>query len=205
MSHPNNQSARDAGLALYVKPGAFAHFFPLLQKGITMEVEVGCTIKQFLEDQIGLSPDYVEKRIQTIFLDAKPVDDLATAVIRNGATLTLSAAMPGLLGAMLRKNSICAALRCQITHMEGEEAGSSGKGFVIMRLFNFLGREVGPTILKQGVGVSGDDLQELLEQKDAPLWGEVEKFTINGEKSSTEELGKAVLTGKHVFLQVCEV
>lgn len=202
MSHPNNQPTWDTVLSLFVKPGAFAHFFPLLQKGITMEVELGCTIKAFLEDQIGLSPDYVENRIQTIFLDAKPVDDIATAVIRNGATLTLSAAMPGLLGAMLRKNSICAALRCQITHMEGEDAGSSGKGFVIMRLFNFLGREVGPTILKQGVGVNGDDLQDLLGQKDAPLWDEADALSIDGEHISVKELVKGDLSGKRVFLQV---
>ncbi len=201
--NPKNPSW-DTRLSLTAKPGALAHFFPLLQKGITIEVEVGCTIKQLLEDQLGLTSEYVEKRIQTIFLDSKPVDDPGKAVIRNGATLTLSAAMPGLLGAMLRKQSICAVLRCQITHIEEKEALSSGKGFVVLRLFNFLGREVGPTLLKQGVGVSGDDIMALMGQQDAPIWGEVDEFALNGKKMTAKGLGKEILLGKTVFLQVRE-
>jgi hypothetical protein len=186
-------------ISITVKPDTFTPFFPLLQTGVTLEVDVGCTIKELLEDQIGLAPDYVEQRIQTIFLDAKPVDDPGTAVVRNGASLTLSAAMPGLLGAMLRKQSICAVLRCQITHTEAEEAGYSGKGLVVLRLFNFLGREVGPELLRQGVGVSGDDLQDLLGKSSDPFWEEME---LNGEDVDAAGLGKEVLSGKHVFLQV---
>ena len=204
MTHPNNPGNLpwDTTLSLFVKPGAFTHFFPILQKGVTIEVEVGCTIKQLLEDQIGLTPDYVEKRIQTIFLDAKPVDDPDKAVIRSGATLTLSAVMPGLLGAMLRKNSVCAALRSQITHMEEEGAPASGKGFVMLRLFNFLGREVGPTLLKQGVGVSGEDLQDFLGQGNDPLWGEVEKLVLNGERTDVQGLREKVWSDKQVFLEL---
>lgn len=204
MTHTNNleNSAWDANLSLFVKPGAFTYFFPILQKGVAIEVEVGCTIKQLLEEQIGLAPDYVEKRIQTIFLDAKPVDDLGTAVIRDGATLTLSAAMPGLLGAMLRKSSICAVLRCQITHIEEEEAQSSGKGLVMLRLFNFLGREVGPTLLKQGVGVSGEDFQDFLGQGYEPPWGEVEKLVLDGQETDVKRLREKVWSDKQVFLEL---
>ena len=204
MGNTDNQRnpAWDATLSLFVKPGAFTYFLPILQKGVAIEVEVGCTIKQLLEEQIGLTPDYVEKRIQTIFLDAKPVDDLGSAVIRDGATLTLSAAMPGLLGAMLRKNSVCAALRSQITHMEEKGAPASGKGLVMLRLFNFLGREVGPTLLKQGVGVSGEDLQDFLGQGYDPLWGEVEKLVLNGEGTDVKGLREKIWSDKQVFLEL---
>jgi hypothetical protein len=81
---------------------------------------------------------------------------------------------------------------------------ASGKGFVVLRLFNFLGREVGPSLLKQGVGVSGDDLQGVLGEKNGPLRGEVEELVVNGEKRNGEGLKAEVLSGKHVFLQVRE-
>ncbi len=205
MVNIDKQSDRDATLALTAKSGAFPYLFPFLQKGVIMEVEVGSTIKQFLEEQIGLPSAYVEKRIQTIFLDAKPVDDLDKAVIKDGVTLTLSAAMPGLLGAMLRKQSACAVLRCQITHTEEEDAQSSGRGYIVLRLFNFMGSEVGPKILEQGVGVMGDDLQALLGQQDAPMWREIETLDLNGERLDGKALGNDVLKGRQVFLQVRQV
>jgi len=45
----------------------------------------------------GLDEDYVTQRISTIFLDGKPVDDIDTLLVRDGAVLSLSAAMPGLV------------------------------------------------------------------------------------------------------------
>ena len=63
-----------------------ACFFPLLQKGFALGVLAGFPLRAFLRDGLGLTAEYIEARIQTIFLDGKPVDDIDTALIRDGAT-----------------------------------------------------------------------------------------------------------------------
>jgi len=77
-------------LSLEIAEEQLAGLFLLLQNGFFIEAGVGCTIKNFFIEQLGLSPDYVQARIQGIFLDGKPADDIETAIIRDGARLTLS-------------------------------------------------------------------------------------------------------------------
>ena len=64
-----------------------------------VETPVGCSVKTMLNNTLGMDDNYVEDRIKTIFLDAKPVDDINTACINDGSVLALSGAMPGLAGA----------------------------------------------------------------------------------------------------------
>jgi len=54
--------------------------------------------------------------VQTVVLDALVVDDPDTATVRDGSTIALSAAMPGIAGCMLRKSSRYAPMRSQLTH-----------------------------------------------------------------------------------------
>ena len=192
-----------ATLSLLVTPRAIPNFFPLLQKGVSIRVELGCTIKGFLEDHLGVSSDYIEHRIQTLFLDAKPVDDPDKAFIRDGSTLTLSAAMPGLLGQMLRKGSVCAALRSQITHREDLHVSPSGQGVFQVRLLNFVAREVGPTLLGKGVWVQREDLEDLLGNRAALIREDIKKAVLNGKTVDFEGIAKMKWPGKQVFLEVC--
>lgn len=199
--HPSNPG-ESATLSLLVTSRAIPNFFPLLQKGVSLGVKLGCTIKGFLEDHLGLSPDYIEHRIQTLFLDAKPVDDPGRAFIRDGSTLTLSAAMPGLLGQMLRKGSVCAALRSQITHTENLQASPSGQGMVQVRLLNFVAREAGPILLEKGVWVQGEELEDLLGNRADLLREDTKKAVLNGKTVDFEGIAEMAWPGKQVFLEV---
>lgn len=200
--HPLNPG-KSATLFLLVTSRAIPNFFPLLQKGVSLGVELGCTIKGFLEDHLGVSPEYLEHRIQTLFLDAKPVDDPDKAFIRDGSTLTLSAAMPGLLGQMLRKGSVCSALRSQITHREDLQTTPSGQGVVLVRLLNFVAREVGPTLLEKGVWVQGEYLEDLLVSRADLLREDIRKAVLNGKTVDFQGIAKITWPGKQVFLEVC--
>jgi len=88
-------------LSLTLEPDKIHGFFPLLRQGFMVRARVGCSIKTMLCEQFGVSPEYMEDRIKTIFLDGKTVDDVDSAIIKDGSTLALSAAMPGLVGATL--------------------------------------------------------------------------------------------------------
>ena len=137
-------------------------FFPLFQKGVAVPAIVGCTLKSLLVDQFAIPPDYVTDRITTIFLDNRPVDDLDRTIIQKGSRVTLSAAMPGLVGATMRRGGFYAALRQGISHAADSGQSADASGTIRLKLFNLLLAELGPTILARGVLLERDELNELL-------------------------------------------
>ena len=138
-------------------------FFPLLQRGVTMQVLVGCSLQEILCDHLGIPADYVTGRITTIFVDNRPLDSLASTV-REGARIALSAAMPGLVGATMRRSGFYAALRQGITHAEASGALMTASGTVRIKLFNLLLPEIGPLILAHGVLLQQEELDGLLAE-----------------------------------------
>ena len=68
-----------------------------------MKVKVGCSISELFSGQFNISPEYFKDRVQTIFLEGNPVDDTRTAIVKDGSHIAISGAMPGLVGAVLRK------------------------------------------------------------------------------------------------------
>ena len=138
-------------------------FFPLLQKGVTVPATAGCTLKSLLCDQFGIPADYVTDRITTIFLDNRPVDDLDRTIIQDGSRVTLSAAMPGLVGATMRRGGFYAALRKGISHALENGAAAGESGTVRIKLFNLLLAELGPLVLARGLILEHNELDELLQ------------------------------------------
>jgi hypothetical protein len=160
----STRSEAERALNLTVPADRLACFFPLLQKGFALGVLAGCPLRAFLRDGLGLSAEYIEARIQTIFLDGKPVDDIDTALIRDGATLALAPAMPGLMGAMLRRGGYYAPMRSGITHRGDAAPQRIGQGRIVMKLFGMALRELGPMLLERGIGVDAGDLVQIVRE-----------------------------------------
>lgn len=139
-------------------------FFPLLQKGFELKVCLGIPIGLLLRDGLGLTDEYIETRVQTVFLDGKPVDDIDTALIRDGSTLALAPAMPGLMGAMLRRGGHLAPMRSGITHRGDEAPQGIGEGRIVMKLFGMALRELGPRLLARGIEVNAGDLAQIVRE-----------------------------------------
>ena len=138
--------------------------FPLLQKGFALGVLAGCPLRAFLRDGLGLTDEYIENRILTVFLDGKSVDDIDTALIRDGVTLALAPAMPGLMGAMLRRGGHLAPMRSGITHRGDAAPQGIGQGRIVMKLFGMALRELGPMLLERGIEVDAGDLAQILSE-----------------------------------------
>jgi len=150
---PPIPAATVSRLCLTVKETAVSLFFPLLQQGFGEDVPTGISVRELLSGTFGIPAEYVENRIQTIFLDGKPIDDMDAAIVRDGSTLALSSAMPGVLGATLRRGGYYAGMRSQITHTEAAEAPVSADGRITVKLFNMTVRELGPLFLLRGIGI----------------------------------------------------
>lgn len=137
-------------------------FFPILQSGVTVPALVGCSLKSLLCDQFVIPADYVTDRITTVFLDNRPVDDIDHTVVQDGSRITLSAAMPGLVGATMRRGGFYAALRQGISHVKETGAVASACGTVRLKLFNLLLAELGPLILARGLILEKAELDDLM-------------------------------------------
>jgi hypothetical protein len=197
--HPNNPS-----LHLIVKRGLIPLIFPLFQKGVLIKGHLGCSIRSFIHEQLGFSNQYIEQRIQTFFLDGKAVDDIDSAYIHDGSILALSASMPGLLGATLRKGSYYAGMRSTISYTRENNAVIPHEGTVRLKLFNLLISEMAPGILKQGVWVEGKELQEFLAGQSKRFWSESAEMVANGK--NVEPAGLARMTWEDkVFLRIQEI
>ena len=168
MTKSNLSDAGTAGRLCITVPADGAQcFFPLLQKGFVLGVSVGCPIRVLLRDGLGLTDEYIETRLQTVFLDGKPVDDIDGAFIRDGETLALAPAMPGLMGAMLRRGGFYAPMRNGITHRDDAAPRWIGEGRITMKLFGMALRELGPKLLERGIEVDAADLSEVI--RDLPV------------------------------------
>lgn len=175
-----------------VKPNnpTIAPFFSLLQEGFFIEARAGSTIKDVLCEQYQIKPQYLEDRIQTIFLDGKPVDDTDKTIVASGSTLALSAALGGLVGMALRRGGPLAALRSSITHHQDEGiARSEGTVRVRIKLFNLLVRELGPGFLKIGIFLHPKDFIEIMENWTDGFSSSILQVELNGRKISCEQMG----------------
>ncbi|MCF8078281.1 MAG: hypothetical protein K9K88_03275 [Desulfobacterales bacterium] len=170
----------------------------LFGRGVKASVETGVSIRELLCGQLGIDEAYLEGRIQTIFLNGRPVDDVGTARVADGDVLSLSAAMPGLVGATLRRGGPLAAMRGTISYADSQKKEGSGKGIVTIKLFNMVARELGPGFLRRGVIVTGRDLSGPLKAAEKDL----ETLEQNGAPVSMAQLSDLFNSDREVFLQV---
>ena len=93
--------------------------------------------------------DYIINKIQTVFLARNAIDDMETQLNTSPSVLALSAAMPGLAGAIFRRNSLHAALRTSDSNINVTTQVKSTIA-VRLKLFNMIASEKGQGILEKG-------------------------------------------------------
>lgn len=189
-------------LLLTVKEELVPLFFPLLQKGFAQEVRTSGSVREMLAGQFGLFSEYIEKRIQTIFLDGKPIDDMDTAIVRDGATLALSSALPGVLGATLRRGGYYAKMRSQITHVEEAETPEAADGQITVKLFNLTIRELGPLFLTRGIGMDAEDVGGFFRSPLPDVQGGLIAAQVDGKNVDAAGISSWVFTAGRVYLQL---
>jgi len=164
----------------------------LFQSGVLLKVQVGASIKNLLCEQLSLDKTYVDKRINTIFLNSQPVDDIDKAIIKSSDTLALSSAMPGLVGATLRRDSHLSTLRDTITFKEYRNDNIQGYDLIHIKLFNLILQEVGPFLLQRGVIMDFEDVIELFYNKmSEKITGALDIY-FNGKKTGINEVCRSL-------------
>ncbi len=152
------------GLNIKIDKKILPFFLMLLQEGVGIKSRVGVSIKDMLKNHLGITDEYIDKRISTVFLDDHVVDDLDKAKIKEGSILALSGAMPGLVGATLRTHSFYASFRDAITYKENADALTEKKGLFKIKLFNVLLNDLGPVFLEKGIILEGKRMAEVIKR-----------------------------------------
>jgi hypothetical protein len=154
---------------LVVSGDVIPFFFRLLQQGVQVNGTVGGSIGSFLRGDLCVEKDFVDKMIQTVFLDGMPVDDIEGINLKQGSTVALSGPMPGVAGATLRRGGYYGSMRKEISCRPEAPGADPKMGTVILKLFNVLTESLGPGLLEKGVGVRGQDLVALLRDQETLL------------------------------------
>ncbi|PKN28967.1 MAG: hypothetical protein CVU64_10670 [Deltaproteobacteria bacterium HGW-Deltaproteobacteria-21] len=189
-------------LHLTVKETLLPSFHPLLQGGVSLEARSGMSAKEFLTHELGLTQEYLDTVVQTVFLDGKAVDDLGSAFIRDGAIMALSAAMPGLLGATLRRGSFYAAMRKEISYREVRNADDKGTARVTVKIFNLLLGDMGRVLLEKGIWIRGEDLQYFFGNRNEKFWAGCVGALLNGKQVDPTSLSGMEWKEEDVSLRV---
>jgi len=175
----------------------------LFSFGCKLEAEVGCSIFDLLCRQIRINESYLNDRVQTIFLDNRAVDDVRKEIVTEGSVIALSAAMPGLVGAVMRKGSILSGLRSRSdVQSEVSAVKKNHRGLVTLKLFNLVASELGKDFLEKEILVTGQDFENFLKWKEAQLRSVCRKIVIDGKEHGINDCFSANWQEGAVYLKV---
>ena len=183
-------------------------FSLLLQQGFFMPVPKVCSLREFLCELVGVCGVYTEKSLQTIFLDGSAVDDIDQATIRPGCRLALSAAMPGLVGATMRRDGYFKRMREGISlssRQEEETDSEQDTSFRIqVRLYNAVGRDLAGLFLHQGIILSSSDLMQFFKSRPDKFFSELKSVKFQSSELTVEQgnLESLNIPEGEVFLRV---
>jgi hypothetical protein len=165
-SDENVSSKPPHQVRLVVSSDVIPVFFRLLQQGVQVRGTVGESIGSFLREDLCVEKGFVDKMIQTVFLNGMPVDDIEGVKVKEGATIALSGPMPGVAGATLRRGGYYGSMRKEISCRPEAQGSDLKESHVIIKLFNVLTEILGPGLLEKGVGVRGRELGSLLRDQE---------------------------------------
>jgi hypothetical protein len=162
-----------AQLELTVVPEKLSLFTTVFQYGIEITTSGDTTLGGLLSAFPGFTAEYLATTVQTIFQNGTAVDDLTTRLEGEQPVVALSAAMPGLAGAIFRKNSFHAALRTD-THHQKPRSAQDKTITVTLKLFNKIALDQGAKLLRSGVCLKARTLAAFFSKRPELVQGIVQ-------------------------------
>jgi len=186
-------------ISLHPTGGAADKLATLLQRGFVLPVTGTVSIQELLAGLPGYSEEYIRERIQTIFVNGLAADDTARE-LAAGDTLALSAAMPGLAGAIFRRGGQHASLRTR--PVAARRLGTAQAGYITLKLFNMIATETGRRLLEEGILIRGKILARFLRRQGGRILPLMERVELEGSILSPSKLAGMVTDNNFVFLTI---
>lgn len=190
-------------LQLLVLPESMPFFTTLFQSGVEIETNAQTPLGEFLGNCPGFTHQYLANTVQTIFLNGTAVDNLQIPLTGEHPVVALSAAMPGLAGAIFRKSGAHATLRTVHTDHE-EKTIKKGPLTVTLKLFNQIAREKGILLLNLGVIISANVLTRFLDKR-PEFMNMVKGATFDGQNITSNEITEKIHGVTLIRLRVSDI
>jgi len=175
-------------LELEISPEMLTGFASLLQHGVLFPIERPIPLLSFLVTLPGFTAEYIEENVQTIFINGVAADSLQQEMV-DGTTVALSAAMPGLAGAIFRRQGVHGSLRSkqlsEVTHSTTEG------GHLTLKFFNSIALDRIEDLLTGGIQISGKALGNFAATR-AHLFEPPVVLRFKGEELSYSALMKTL-------------
>jgi hypothetical protein len=189
-------------ILFFIGPSALPWFNEILQRGFFVINPVGISIEEFLTKQIGLSREYIGYKISTVLLDGKIVHDIGSALIKSGSVLAFSSALPGFVGASLKRGSINQPLCESSGSSEIISPDSRDRGVFCVKLYNLPMLELGPSFMRRGILLRSAGIAEFLKTQPDAFWKDCNKIFLNGEEIDPVSLDAKNLSGTYEWLRL---
>lgn len=198
-SHP------EAKLTITMPAGLRGLMRLLVSRGIRLEARTGMSVKNFLKEMLPADEDYLENKIQTIFMDGHAVDDTEQTRINAPCTIALSAAMPGVFGAAFRKKGIYSGMRAEYSqNPEAEKESFKDKTETVpvtLKCFNQVAEDLGDALLGRGVNMDIKEFEKFWEPQQEVLEKNYVQIDLNGSQASASAVAD-FLAGKTGELKI---
>ena len=171
----------------------------LLQRGFLLPITGTVSIAEQLTTLPGFSEEYISERVQTIFVNGLAEDNTARKLVA-GDTLALSAAMPGLAGAIFRRGGQHSSLRTR--PMATKHHSASQSGHITLKLFNMIATETGPQLLQKGILIKGKILARFLDRQGERMLPLIERVEVDKSAVPPSELTGIAADNTLVFVTI---
>ncbi len=163
-------------LKLILAPQRLKRLAPLLQRGFLVPCAHSVPLETILLGLPGFNREFIHNKIETIFINSRAADSLIHPLM-PGSTVALSAAMPGLAGAIFRKGGPHAALRTLPPPLQSEHHDQ--QGFLTLKLFNMVADDTVQPLLRQGILMKNTVLTRFLRNRNEQLQHILSAISIN--------------------------
>jgi hypothetical protein len=192
-----------ADLRIEAEEALTPYFRPVFQGGFLFRCQVGQSIADFLFRQLSLDKDFVEERISTVFLDGECVDDISLATMQDCSVVAFSSALPGLVGATLRRGGFYACLRESITYHKEDMSVMARQGTITIKLFNLLMDELGPVFLKRGIIMDRTATVSFFQARKKDFWKKMKTVRLGSLFIDPEKLMEESMYDNYDHLMIC--
>lgn len=195
------QKSKRSTLTLTVRPGSVQHFITLFQRGFLVPCEGPIALYDLLLGLPGFDRPYISDNIETIFVNGVASDSLERLIF-PGNTIALSSAMPGLAGAIFRKEGAHASLRSK--PVTDRIHRTDAAGFITVKLFNLIAMDRGKDLLTRGILIKGSVLARFFRSRLQRLGPLIASIHHDATAIPLEDLRHLATTCQYLLLEIHE-
>lgn len=169
----------------------------LMTRGFPICVSSRQTVREFMIRTLGMKESYVEDTVRTVFHNGSPVDDIDAIHVNPGDTVALAAAMPGLVGIAMGRNTAVSCLRDDISARDEAKDFCGSEKPVTVKLFNLVAKDMAEKLLAEGLefcaGLVSDAIAAIPEKRMSSLELEGERISKEAAVSTMAESDSTVV------------